>query len=719
MTTWKNKIGKNQVTTDEAKQDKLVGTVDRLIKYGVLNPVESQIIDNGVIVMVGLGIPRDTAKFQVGGTMSAVPAMFDNEVPSYGQVKTEILSAVTGVELVSNKGVANGYAPLDANNKIPLIHLNDAILGQVKYMGLYDALNNLPALPSATTNKGSYWVVSAAGTQAGNSFAIGDWIISNGTTYDKVDNTDAVSSVNGMTGNVVIAIPTVDQSIIDGSTNAVSGEAVFEALKVKANISGQVFTGNISATNLSGINTGDHAVNNLYSGLVSNATHTGDVTGATILTIAADAVTYAKMQNVSAQNRILGRISAGAGDVEEITGTQLTTIIDVFSPTLKGVVPASGGGTANFLRADGTWAAPPVGGGITDGDKGDITVTSGVWTIDVDVVSNTKLANMATSTIKGRSTAGTGDPEDLTAAQVRAILNVADGATNYSHPTGDGNLHVPATGTTNNAKFLKAGASAGSLSWSLVTASDVGLGNVTNESKATMFTSAALTGTPTAPTAAAGTNTTQIATTAFVTAADANNVKTTGTQSVGGLKTFTSTVTFGATTYSAKFKSEITFDDGIMTGGIYSFPSIGALSGHVGIASLSAGRALLSTANIGNTARTFTLPDKDGIVAMTSDLSNYLPLTGGTVTGSITATAFYQTSDARVKQILSKDGEYIEYKWLDERDDKIHYGVVAQEVKDVNLLSIDSKGYLSVNYIEFLVKKVRSLEEKLKRHGLE
>lgn len=47
-------------------------------------------------------------------------------------------------------------------------------------------------------------------------------------------------------------------------------------------------------------------------------------------------------------------------------------------------------------------------------------------------------------------------------------------------------------------------------------ASDVGLGNVTNESKATMFTSAALTGTPTAPTAAQGTNTTQIASTAMV-----------------------------------------------------------------------------------------------------------------------------------------------------------------------------------------------------------
>lgn len=45
---------------------------------------------------------------------------------------------------------------------------------------------------------------------------------------------------------------------------------------------------------------------------------------------------------------------------------------------------------------------------------------------------------------------------------------------------------------------------------------DVGLGNVTNESKTTMFTNAALTGNPTAPTQASGNNTTRIATTAFV-----------------------------------------------------------------------------------------------------------------------------------------------------------------------------------------------------------
>ena len=49
-----------------------------------------------------------------------------------------------------------------------------------------------------------------------------------------------------------------------------------------------------------------------------------------------------------------------------------------------------------------------------------------------------------------------------------------------------------------------------------VTAAHVGLGNVTNESKLTMFTSPEFTGTPIAPTATAGTNTTQLATTQYV-----------------------------------------------------------------------------------------------------------------------------------------------------------------------------------------------------------
>lgn len=93
----------------------------------------------------------------------------------------------------------------------------------------------------------------------------------------------------------------------------------------------------------------------------------GDITvsgsGAT-WTIDNDVVTFAKQANVST-NTITGRITAGAGDQESLTPTQVTSMLDVFTNLLKGLVPASGGGTVNFLRADGTWTAPTTSVSIT------------------------------------------------------------------------------------------------------------------------------------------------------------------------------------------------------------------------------------------------------------------------------------------------------------------------------------------------------------------
>ena len=53
----------------------------------------------------------------------------------------------------------------------------------------------------------------------------------------------------------------------------------------------------------------------------------------------------------------------------------------------------------------------------------------------------------------------------MSAGDKTKLNNIALNANNYSHPTGDGNLHVPATGTNNSGKVLTAGSSAGSSSW--------------------------------------------------------------------------------------------------------------------------------------------------------------------------------------------------------------------------------------------------------------
>ena len=95
-------------------------------------------------------------------------------------------------------------------------------------------------------------------------------------------------------------------------------------------------------------------------------------------------------------------------------------------------------------------------------------------------------------------------------------------ATMFTDPTFTGTVtgvtasHVGLGNVTNESKTTMFSNPTFTGTVSGVTASMVGLGNVTNESKATMFTDSALTGIPTAPTAAAATSTTQIATTAFV-----------------------------------------------------------------------------------------------------------------------------------------------------------------------------------------------------------
>ncbi|REK64398.1 MAG: hypothetical protein C6P35_12965 [Cohnella sp.] len=61
----------------------------------------------------------------------------------------------------------------------------------------------------------------------------------------------------------------------------------------------------------------------------------------------------------------------------------------------------------------------------------------------------------------------------MSAADKSKLDGIAAGANNYTHPTGDGNLHVPATGTTNNGKVLKAGSTAGSIAWGNVAFSEL------------------------------------------------------------------------------------------------------------------------------------------------------------------------------------------------------------------------------------------------------
>lgn len=122
-----------------------------------------------------------------------------------GYLSSADWTAFNAKQDLSEKGQANGYAPLNAFTKIDVQYLPDSFVGAVVYQGTWNAGTNTPTLPTPDpNNKGYYYVVSDPGTYLGITYGIGDWVISNGTDWEKVDNSQSVTSVNGQQGVVVL-----------------------------------------------------------------------------------------------------------------------------------------------------------------------------------------------------------------------------------------------------------------------------------------------------------------------------------------------------------------------------------------------------------------------------------------------------------------------------------------------------------------------------------
>lgn len=141
----------------------------------------------------------------------------------------------------------------------------------------------------------------------------------------------------------------------DEITFAVSGAGTMDSFNVSGDAGDASDTiGDSETLNIdggTGITTTLTASTNTLA--IAHDAHTGDVTGSTALTIANDAVTYAKMQNVVANNVILGNNAGAGGIVDELTGAEVRTITG--TGALAGAETVSGGWT--FGTADTTFTA--------------------------------------------------------------------------------------------------------------------------------------------------------------------------------------------------------------------------------------------------------------------------------------------------------------------------------------------------------------------------
>jgi hypothetical protein len=83
----------------------------------------------------------------------------------------------------------------------------NVVTGTLTYKGTWDANTNTPTLTSSVGEQNNYYVVSAAGSTNLNGITdweIGDWAIFNGTVWQKIDQSNTVTSVNGQVGAVVL-----------------------------------------------------------------------------------------------------------------------------------------------------------------------------------------------------------------------------------------------------------------------------------------------------------------------------------------------------------------------------------------------------------------------------------------------------------------------------------------------------------------------------------
>ena len=197
------------------------------------------------------------------------------------------------------------------------------------------------------------------------------------TKYLKGDGTWA--TVSG-SGDVVGPASATDNAVV--RFDSTTGKLIQDSAVTIADTTGDITAGKYNTVAISGSSTPTLAVTGTTAVSGTNTgdqtiTLTGDVTGSGTgsfaATIANNAVSNAKLATVSTAT-FKGRTTAGTGNVEDLTATQATALLnnmvgDSGSGGTKGLAPAPAAGdaaAAKFLKADGTWAVP-AGGSATPG----------------------------------------------------------------------------------------------------------------------------------------------------------------------------------------------------------------------------------------------------------------------------------------------------------------------------------------------------------------
>ena len=354
--------------------------------------------------------------------------------------------------LASLQTQINNLIPSQTGNSGKFLTTNGSALswanvaGGLSYQGTWNASTNTPTLTSSVGVNGYYYIVATAGSTNLNGITdwqIGDWLMFNGTVWQKIDQSNLVTSVNGQTGAVTLTTTNVAEGTNQYFTDARAKSAISAGTGISYNSSTGVVTNSAPDQTVALTQGGTTTITGTYpnftissadqfSGTVTSVGGTGTVNGISLsgtVTSSGNLTLGGALSGVDLTTQVSGTLPIANG------GTGQTTANTAFNA----LAPSQTSNSGKYLTTDGTnssWAAIVSGASLSN----DTTTASNLYPLFAAATSGTP-TTIYTSNAQYLFKPSTGE---LSVKAPRAsngiVVNSATISSDYTIATGDNGM---------------------------------------------------------------------------------------------------------------------------------------------------------------------------------------------------------------------------------------------------------------------------------------